>query len=173
VDSIDSEERADAGAKLMIICGLPGSGKTIVAKRLENKLRAVRLCPDEWMDSLGIDLWDGQRREKIEVLQWRLAQELLSLGLTVIIEWGTWARSERDELRTQARALGATVELYYLAAPIDVLYDRIRLRAREYPPISRDDLTRWAETFQAPTAAELALFDEHFLSEDVTSQIGL
>jgi len=75
--------------------------------KIERRLRAVRLCPDEWMDALSIDLYHEHKRGKVEALQWKLAKELLALGLTVIIEWGTWARSERDTLRLGARALGA------------------------------------------------------------------
>jgi hypothetical protein len=62
-------------------------------------------------------------------------------------------------LRLGARALGAAVELRYLSAPADVLFERIQRRGMEDPPIGRDALSRWAEAFQAPTAEELALFD--------------
>jgi predicted kinase len=111
------------------------------------------------MDALALDLYDEARRERIEALQWQLGQELLALGLTVIIEWGTWGRSERDTLRLGARALGAAVELHYLSAPVEVLFDRIQRRGAEKPLIERDQLLRWVETFQEPTPEEIALFD--------------
>jgi predicted kinase len=123
-----------AGPRLIIVCGLPGSGKTTHAKLLQRRLQALRFAPDEWMDALSLDLYDEGQREKIEALQWKLSQELLTLGLTVIIEWGTWGRSERDKLRAGARALGAAVELHYLSAPIDVLFERIQRRGMENPP---------------------------------------
>lgn len=68
---------------------------------------AIRLSPDEWMEALHINVWDEESRTRIEALQWQLARELLRLGQSVIIEWGTWARDERDVLRDGARALGA------------------------------------------------------------------
>jgi predicted kinase len=120
----------------------------------------MRFSPDDWMDSLSLDLYDEESRARIEALQWKLAQALLALGLTVIIEWGTWARSERDALRLRARALGAAVELHYVSAPVDVLFDRIQSRGRENPPIERDAVSRWFQIFEAPTPEELALFDE-------------
>jgi predicted kinase len=146
---------------LIIVCGLPGSSKTTHAKQLENRLNAIRFAPDEWMDTLSLDIYDEVARAKIEALQWKLARNLLMLGLTVIIEWGTWGRSERDSLRFAARALGAAVELHYLTAPVDVLFERIQRRGMENPPIRRDALLRWVEMFQVPTPEEMALFDVH------------
>ena len=151
------------------MCGLPGSGKTTLAKALESRLRAVRFSADEWVDALSLDLYDEETRGKIEALQWKLGQELLGLGLTVIIEWGTWGRSERDALRLGARALGAAVELHYLSAPMDVLFERIQRRGLEKPPIERDALSRWFEIFQEPTPEEIALFDKPVVTDAALS----
>lgn len=120
---------------MIIVCGLPGAGKTTLAKELERALRAVRFCPDEWMADLEIDVWDEARRAKVETFQWILGQQLLSLGLTIVIEWGTWGRSERDALRCKAKALGAAVELHYVSAPVEVLFERLQRRGLEDPPI--------------------------------------
>lgn len=147
------------------MCGLPGSGKTALAKALENRLRAVRFSADEWMDALSINLYREETRAKVEALQWKLAQELLALGVTVIVEWGTWAKSERDTLRLAARSLGAAVELHYLSAPVEVLYKRLQRRGRENPPIEREALSRWFDMFQAPTPEEMALFDKPFVAD--------
>jgi len=86
----------DTQPKLIIVCGLPGSGKTTCARDLEKQLGGVRFSPDEWMTALSLDLWDEARRAKIEAVQWRLAQTLLTLGATAILEWGdVGTRGER------------------------------------------------------------------------------
>jgi predicted kinase len=148
-----------AGSRLIVVCGLPGSGKTTLAKKIEKELSATRFCPDEWMHALSIDIYDEDRRGKIEALQWKLTQDLLRCGQTVIIEWGTWGKAERDDLRTGARSLGAAAELHYLSASPDVLFERIQRRGMESPPITQDMVLQWFETFQAPTPEEMALFD--------------
>jgi predicted kinase len=145
---------------LIIVCGLPCSGKTAHAKELERSLKAIRLCPDEWMDALEMNLWDERSRAKIEALQWRLGQHLLSIGQTIIIEWGTWGRSERDALREGAKALGAAVELHYLAAPTELLFERAKNRGMEDPPITLEHFRKWAKAFEAPTSDEAQLYDD-------------
>lgn len=153
-----------AEARLLLICGLPGSGKTMFAKRLAPEVQAVRLCPDEWKHALDIDYYDEQRRVRLEERLWQLGQELLTLGQSVILENGFWAREERDELRLAARGLGVPVELHYLEAPVAELWRRLEIRNQQASPgtapIKREDLKRWAQQFEAPDAAELALFDE-------------
>jgi len=111
------------------------------------------------MGALEINLHDEASRARVEALQWKFGQELLRLGLVVIIEWGTWGRSERDALRLGARALGAAVELRYVSAPPDVLFERIRRRGQENPPITQEAVSQWLDVFQAPTNEEILLFD--------------
>ena len=155
-------------ARLILICGLPGSGKTTLAKQLAPKVPAVRLSPDEWKHDLGIDYYDEQGRVQLENRLWRLGQELLTLGQSVILENGFWAREERDELRLGARTLGVAVELHYLDAPVEELWRRLELRNDETRPgevpIKRQDPQKWALQFEAPDEAERSLFDEAGLS---------
>ena len=134
-------------ARLILTCGLPGAGKTTLATRLATERGAVRLTKDEWLFALGSSPWDGPTGAKVEQELWRLAQEILRLGLSVVLDC----------------ALGVAVELHHLDVPAEELWRRIAARNAHPPwaaePIRRQDLDGWLLAFEAPDAAELALFD--------------
>lgn len=146
--------------RLVVICGLPGSGKTTLAKQLAADMPAVRFCPDDWFGALGIDIWDQSfRLHRLEPKLWEMARDVLRAGANAVVEFGSWAREERDLLREGARALGAEVELRYLDAPLDELYRRVTDRGGMDPPMTRAHFDEWAQTIQVPTPEEFALYD--------------
>jgi predicted kinase len=149
--------------RLLLTCGLPGAGKTTLARQLAADRSAVRLTKDEWLIALGSSPWDEPARVKVEHELWNLAQELLRLGVSVVLDFGLWARIERDEMRSGARRLGVGVELHYLDVPAEELWRRIDARNARPPwdghPIHRADFDGWRARFEAPDATELAAFD--------------
>src|SRR3984957_8321946 len=150
--------------RLVLICGLPASGKSTLARQLARKTRAIRLDKDEWVTELGGDVWDDDFRVRVERQLWHLSQNLLARGQSVILEWGHWARVERDEKRLGARALGVGVELHYFDVPLEELIDRAARRTASgewtASPMTRAHFERWATIFQPPDEEELLLFDE-------------
>jgi predicted kinase len=151
---------------LYLLCGLPGSGKTTQALRLEGERGALRLCPDQWITAL---YGEGIHRDRakldsartpIEALQWQVAAKVLSRGINVVLENGFWSRKERQDYRARAEALGAHVELIFLDVPPDELWARLQKRNAELPPdtfhVSESDFNEWLELFEPPTADELA-----------------
>jgi predicted kinase len=152
---------SERGPRMILMCGLPGAGKTTVARRLAAELGAVRLCPDEWLTDLGFDVFDESARDRVERRLWAHAEDLLAVQAVVILENGFWNRAERDEKRLRARALGAAIELRYLAAPSEELHRRVASRNHEPGAaiISAETLNECIAAFEDPSPAELDLFD--------------
>jgi predicted kinase len=149
----------DALPTLFLMCGLPGSGKTTVARRLEAEHHALRLSPDEWMARIVGTGYDEAKRAAIEALQWEIAQRVLALGLSVVLESGFWSRRERGDFRARAAELGADSKLIFLDVRLDELAERVAERNASLPPgsfrVEPADLETWARMFERPTAEEL------------------
>ncbi len=148
-------------ATLFLLCGMPGAGKTTLAVRLARRHRALHLDPDAWLVRLGLDPFDDDLRKRVGDLQDDQVLELLRLGVSVVVETGTWLRAQRSRQREAARAVGARVELHVLDVPLQERWRRISAR-NERPGavvITYDQLVSYERLWQAPTAAERAMFD--------------
>ncbi len=147
--------------RLVLLCGLPASGKTTLAREIADAYGAVRLNPDEWELALGIDPFDAEFQIRLEAQFSRLTERLLALGISVILEWGFWAREERDEKRDLGRSLGVAVELRFLDVAYDELVRRVVDRhATGGLAITESHMEKYRGIFQPPTEDELALYDQ-------------
>ena len=141
------------------MCGLPGAGKTTLAKQLEIDRPALRLTPDEWMGPLFGTGDDEPKRAVVEALMWDVAARALRLGVDVILDFGFWGREERAGFRERAAALGARTDVKFLDVPRDELIRRVVERNAALPPdtfrVEPTDLGLWFDLFEAPTVDEL------------------
>lgn len=142
------------------MCGLPGSGKSTIARRLEAEHGALRLLPDEWIARLNLDPRDQNRRGEIERIQLEVAARALAKGCDVILEAGFWSRRERNEGRAIAEEAGARTKLIFLDVQLEELQRRIALRNENLPPntfrVEPGELEGWLTQFERPTPDELS-----------------
>jgi predicted kinase len=144
---------------LFLTVGLPGTGKTQAARRIEVERGALRLTKDEWMKALyGTDN-PASASDVIEGRLIQLGMRALELDLNVIIDFGLWSRDERSALRQAAADIGAAVVICYFELPLAEQRKRLDQRLAEAPhetwPISEEELAAFASKFDIPTAAEL------------------
>jgi predicted kinase len=147
--------------------GLPCSGKTAAARELETRYSALRLTTDEWHVRLfGDDFGDARhhethnaRHEALEFLLWGVAARALVLGVDVILDFGCWVKSQREEFRARAQQLGAEFRIHFMDASEQVLLDRLAQRNAERPEgtfhIREHKLREWIELFEPPSKDEL------------------
>lgn len=153
-------------AVFTMICGLPGSGKTTLAKKLEKERGSLRLCADEWIVGLYGEhiACDRDRlyavREVVEAFQFDLAEKMIARGIDVILENGFWSRRERLALREKFERLGGKVELVFLDVPRDILWGRLEKRNGNLPPatfpVAAHELDEWMGMFEPPGPDENA-----------------
>ena len=150
-------------ATLHLIVGLPCSGKTTFAQKLELEQSALRLTTDEWHVRLfGQDATEPEhdtRHGLIEAMLWNIASRALILGTNVILDFGFWARQEREDYRWRAKQLGASSEVHFLDVSEGELMRRLAIRnsqpSQEAFHIPEETMKPWIEFFQRPTPDEL------------------
>jgi len=150
-------------ATLHLMVGLPCSGKTTLAQKLESEQAALRLTPDEWNIRLfGQDAEEPDhdaRHGLIEAMLWTIASRALELGTNVILDFGFWAREERDDFRARAKQLGASSELHFLDVSPEELMRRLAVRNSQPSQtcfsIPEAMMQPWIAFFQPPTPDEL------------------
>ncbi|HEY7625222.1 MAG TPA: ATP-binding protein [Candidatus Limnocylindria bacterium] len=144
---------------LFLTVGLPGTGKTTAARRIEAEHHALRLTKDEWMKALFGPENPPSASDVIEGRLIQLGMRALELGTNVVLDFGLWSRDERSALRQAAADVGASVVMCYVELPSDEQRSRLDQRLAAAPhetwPISDEELAEFATKFDIPGAAEL------------------
>ena len=144
---------------LFLMVGLPCSGKTTAARRIEVEHDALRLTKDEWVKALYGDDNPARAQDVIEGRLIAVGLRALDLGSNAVIDFGLWSRDERSALRQAAHDRGAAVELRHLDVTPAEQRQRLDRRQAEAPhttwPMSDAELAEWAARFDAPTPGEI------------------
>ena len=129
-----------ARVRLVVVGGLPGTGKSTVAAALGERLGAVVLRTDEVRRNLpagapgtpgsGVDRYDPAAVHAVYGKMLDEARELLGLGEHVVLD-ATWGdAAERAAARLVAEATAADLSELCCVLPAEVAAERIRARTR-------------------------------------------
>jgi predicted kinase len=144
---------------LFLTVGLPGTGKTTAARRIEIEQNALRLTKDEWVKALYGHENPPSAHDVIEGRLIEIGLRALELGSNVVIDYGLWSRDERSALRQAAADRGARVDMRYFELTPAQQRSRLERRLAEAPDttwqVSDEELVEWAAHIDIPTPGEL------------------
>jgi predicted kinase len=126
--------------RIHLIIGPVGSGKSTLARKLSREHGAVRLILDEWMAVLfgdderpadGRIEWYVARTARCLELIWRLTEELMAVGTSVVLEVGLIQRAAREAFYSRIDAMAYEHTIYVVDADRDVRRARVMRRNAE------------------------------------------
>ena len=127
---------------LIIISGLPGTGKSYLSKRLAERVRLLVLESDALRKLLfSPPLYSSQESAQLFRTIHRLLRELLRKGIPVILDATNLSERFREQLYSIADQLDVKLILVRVEAPPEVVHQRLENRARDRENTSDAD---WA-----------------------------
>lgn len=148
-------------AKLYIIQGFLGAGKSTFSKKLASQTNSLILNPDEWTAKLfnkseyeaNWNLCFSQTVQKL----WKCAKKHLKNGQNIIFDMGFWDRNSRDEAKKFALENGAEFIHYYIYAPDKILKARISQRKGAIAENNLKNFDKIKKNFTEPEQDENAI----------------
>jgi predicted kinase len=156
-------------ARVHMVCGLTGAGKSTYSEKLRRDLGAVRFSIDEWNNALffmdreptsDFD-WFYERVQRSCAQMRATAEHVLAGGLPVIFDCGLTNKHERQIFYDWADDHGYPVTLHFLDVETDTRWGRVETRNAEQGETYMLHVTREMFDFmegiwEAPTQQELA-----------------
>jgi predicted kinase len=152
-------------ATLFILCGLPYSGKTFVAKKILAGADCVYVSIDDLFHKAGYDwttnkLPDKQGWDLLFKASYDATKDALKASKSVLYDSTNHTRQSRDALREVARSVDANSFVLFVDVPADLILTR--WEANKLNPtrsvVAKELVLQTIDSFERPTE------DEHLLT---------
>lgn len=159
--------------KLLMITGLPGTGKTTVASALAKRLQAEHFNTDMIRQEMGLrGQYDPETKEQVYSILLERTREALAAGKTVVVD-GTFYRSKlRDEFRQQLNAQLIPIYWLELWAEDELIRKRVS-KARAYSEADFEIYLKIKATYEPILEPHLRLESKDANLEQLVEEIIL
>lgn len=141
---------------LYIMCGLGFSGKSTLAKQIAQHFKIPIVSTDEMFWELKLKSGDYEGWSELLRLSKERTTGFLKNGQSVIYDYTSEKREQRDELRTLAGKAGASATVVYLATQDEEIFQRQQRNkeTKERHDPKQEDLDAVKRNFEVPSPEE-------------------
>lgn len=157
---------------LILVMGLPGTGKSYFARHLAEKIGAEYLNTDMIRDNLGLrGQYDAASKQKVYDRLYREAEQQLKEGITVIVDGTFHQRERRKELRAVAQANNALLQFIVITAKEELIKERTA-RKRAYSEADFEVYQKVKESFDPIDEDHLTIESKRDNLEEMLEEAG-
>lgn len=132
-------------SKIIMMKGLPGSGKTTIAKEMYTE-NTVRVNKDEIRMMMGTE-WSKSNENIVLLARDSIIGGALEQGKNVVVDDTNFAPKHEERLRVLAEQFGADLVVHYVDTPVEECIKRDKLRQN---PVGEDVIMNMYRQFVAP-----------------------
>jgi len=129
-------------ARLILVCGPTGAGKTSYSIALCEEIEAIRFSIDPWMQTLyskdmtSLDYsWMIERVMRCYEQIWEVAGQVLKYNGNVVLDLGFTTKELREYFSSRAIKINVTPEVHYIDASKEIREKRIEKRNTVKDPL--------------------------------------
>ena len=131
---------------LLILCGIPGSGKTTYARKLAEETGAILYCYDELPDAFS-----PSRQQAVRESMWTAIVEDLRCGQDVICDDLHITMEKRKKILQMVSGINCKKKLIVVDTPLQICLQRNSERERRLPDVA---IRFYMKKFESPTLNE-------------------
>lgn len=152
---------------LVMVMGLPGSGKTFFAKRLAERLGFSYIGSDQVRKEMhAMGKYSNQEKQKVYKKMLVLAKTLLQEGKSVIVDTTFYQEAIRLQFEQLAQHLFVPLLKFWIVAPVEVIKERLSA-PREDSEADFGVYQKLASTFEAPSMPYIKLISSQNNIDDM------
>lgn len=158
---------------LIIVCGLQGSGKTIVARRISEKSDAVLLRTDVIRKELLQDItYNGTEMQNIYGEMFLRAEKLLQDGNNVVLDATFTKESNRMSAKNLAEKIKTGFKIVEVICDENVVGQRLKGRSGDESDAGLDVYLKY-KSFYEPITGDHIVVDNSGTIEETEKQINV
>lgn len=157
-------------SQLIVVCGLQGTGKTTIARRILERIQAVLLRTDVIRKELEISQYSEEAKQMVYNEMFSKARNLLQENKNVVLDATFIRQKNRDQAQQIAKEVNADFRIIQVVSSIEAVKERIGKRVDDESEAKFEQYLNSKKAFETVTGNHI-IIDNSGTIEDTFRQL--